>query len=51
MLAKFKDAIAARATELADAIVLETGKIRSEAKAEIQTFLNRFDLVAHGDRG
>ena len=45
VLAKFKDAIAARATELADAIVLETGKIRSEAKAEIQTLLNRFDLA------
>ena len=35
----------ARADGLADAIVLETGKIRSEAKPEIQTLLNRFDLV------
>ncbi|MBP6631462.1 MAG: aldehyde dehydrogenase family protein [Kofleriaceae bacterium] len=43
-LGRFKDAIAARAGELADAIVLETGKIRSEAKAEIQTLLARFDL-------
>jgi acyl-CoA reductase-like NAD-dependent aldehyde dehydrogenase/4-aminobutyrate aminotransferase-like enzyme/GNAT superfamily N-acetyltransferase len=45
ILGRFKDAILARATELADAIVLETGKIRSEAKAEIQTLLNRFDLA------
>src|SRR6185436_12449727 len=29
---------------LADAIVLETGKLRSEAKAEIQTLINRFEL-------
>jgi hypothetical protein len=28
--------------------VIETGKLRSEAKAEIQTLLNRFDL-ARGD--
>jgi RHH-type proline utilization regulon transcriptional repressor/proline dehydrogenase/delta 1-pyrroline-5-carboxylate dehydrogenase len=40
-----KHAIAARATELADAIVLETGKIRSEARLEVQTLLNRFDLA------
>jgi RHH-type proline utilization regulon transcriptional repressor/proline dehydrogenase/delta 1-pyrroline-5-carboxylate dehydrogenase len=44
-LARFKDAIAARASELADAIVLETGKIRSEAKTEVQTLLGRFDLA------
>ncbi|HTR52108.1 MAG TPA: aldehyde dehydrogenase family protein [Kofleriaceae bacterium] len=44
-LERFKTEIAARATELADAIVLETGKIRSEAKAEIQTLLNRFELA------
>jgi succinylglutamic semialdehyde dehydrogenase len=44
-LERFKTAIAARANELADAIVLETGKLRSEAKQEIQTLLNRFDLV------
>ncbi len=44
-LERFKAAIASRATELADAIVLETGKIRAEAKTEIQTLLNRFDLV------
>jgi acyl-CoA reductase-like NAD-dependent aldehyde dehydrogenase len=44
-LARFKDAIAARAKDLADAIVLETGKLRSEAAQEIQTLLGRFDLV------
>ncbi|HEX5061634.1 MAG TPA: aldehyde dehydrogenase family protein, partial [Kofleriaceae bacterium] len=44
-LERFKAEIAARAGELADAIVIETGKIRSEAKTEIQTLLNRFDLV------
>jgi succinylglutamic semialdehyde dehydrogenase len=44
-LERFKAAIAGRAETLADAIVLETGKIRSEAKQEIQTLLNRFDLV------
>ena len=43
-LARFKDAIAARASDLADAIVWETGKLRSEAKAEVQTVLARFDL-------
>ena len=44
-LERFKQQIAARAELLADAIVVETGKIRSEAKLEIQTLLNRFDLV------
>ena len=44
-LDRLKQAIAARADALADAIVIETGKIRSEAKAEITTLLNRFDLV------
>lgn len=45
LLQRFKQAIAAGADAIADAIVLETGKIRSEAKAEIATLLNRFDLV------
>jgi acyl-CoA reductase-like NAD-dependent aldehyde dehydrogenase len=44
-LDRLKQAIAARADGLADAIVLETGKIRSEAKTEIQTLINRFDLA------
>ena len=34
-LARWKQEIAARADALADAIVLETGKLRSEAKGEI----------------
>ena len=45
-LDRFKQAIAAGADGLAEAIVLETGKLRSEAKTEIQTLLNRFDLAA-----
>ena len=44
-LERFKAAIAAHAKDLADAIVLETGKIRGEAAQEIQTLLGRFDLV------
>lgn len=44
-LERFKQAIAASAEAIADAIVLETGKIRTEAKAEIATLLGRFDLV------
>lgn len=44
-LDRFKAELAARAEQLADAIVLETGKIRSEAKTEVQTLVNRFDLV------
>ncbi len=44
-LGRWKDAIAARAGELADAIVLETGKLRSEAQQEIQTVLARFDVA------
>lgn len=44
-LERFKQQLAARADQLADAIVLETGKLRSEAKLEVQTLLNRFELV------
>jgi acyl-CoA reductase-like NAD-dependent aldehyde dehydrogenase/4-aminobutyrate aminotransferase-like enzyme len=44
-LDRFKQAIAARADGLAEAIVLETGKLRSEAKLEVQTLLNRFELA------
>ncbi|MCW5807248.1 MAG: aldehyde dehydrogenase family protein [Deltaproteobacteria bacterium] len=44
-LERWKQEIAKAADALADAIVLETGKIRSEAKAEITTLLNRFDLA------
>jgi len=52
ILARWKDAIAARAKDRADAIVSETGKIRSEAQQEIQTVLARFDIarqLAAGD--
>ncbi|TMQ07500.1 MAG: aldehyde dehydrogenase family protein, partial [Deltaproteobacteria bacterium] len=45
VLERFKRAISARGDALAEAIVLETGKLRSEAKAEIQTLINRFDLA------
>ena len=44
-LDRFKAEIAARADQLADAIVIETGKLRSEAKAEIQTLISRFELA------
>ncbi|HEY0194124.1 MAG TPA: aldehyde dehydrogenase family protein, partial [Kofleriaceae bacterium] len=44
-LDRLKQAIAARGDALAEAIVLETGKLRTEAKVEIQTLLNRFDLA------
>jgi RHH-type proline utilization regulon transcriptional repressor/proline dehydrogenase/delta 1-pyrroline-5-carboxylate dehydrogenase len=44
-LERFKKEISARADELADAIVRETGKLRSEAKTEVTTLVNRFDLV------
>ena len=44
-LEAFKRELSVRAELLADAIVIETGKIRSEAKLEVQTLLNRFDLV------
>jgi len=44
-LERFKAELAKRADLLADAIVLETGKLRSEAKQEVTTVLNRFELV------
>ena len=44
-LARFRQALADRAADLADAIVMETGKLRSEATAEVQLLLVRFDLV------
>nr|HEX4316584.1 aldehyde dehydrogenase family protein [Kofleriaceae bacterium] len=45
-LQRFKAELAARADAIADAIVLETGKLRSEAKQELATVVGRFDLVA-----
>jgi RHH-type transcriptional regulator, proline utilization regulon repressor / proline dehydrogenase / delta 1-pyrroline-5-carboxylate dehydrogenase len=44
-LLRWKAQIGLASDRLAEAIVLETGKLRSEAKVEIQTLLNRFDLV------
>ncbi len=44
-LDRFKAELASRADAIAEAIVLETGKLRSEAKVEVTTVLNRFDLV------
>jgi acyl-CoA reductase-like NAD-dependent aldehyde dehydrogenase/4-aminobutyrate aminotransferase-like enzyme len=44
-LERFRQELAARADLLAEAIVLESGKLRSEAKHEVQIVLNRFDLV------
>jgi RHH-type transcriptional regulator, proline utilization regulon repressor / proline dehydrogenase / delta 1-pyrroline-5-carboxylate dehydrogenase len=44
-LDRLKQAITARGDALAEAIVLETGKLRSEARTEIQTLINRFDLA------
>ncbi|MEZ4359975.1 MAG: aldehyde dehydrogenase family protein [Kofleriaceae bacterium] len=45
-LQRWKAQLAAAADGLAEAITLETGKLRSEAKVEVQTLLNRFDLVS-----
>ncbi|HWU91271.1 MAG TPA: aldehyde dehydrogenase family protein, partial [Kofleriaceae bacterium] len=44
-LERFTQEISARAQPIADAIVLETGKIRSEAKAEVATVAGRLELV------
>ena len=44
-LARFRAALSERAAELAEAITLETGKLRSEAAAEVGSLLARFDLV------
>ncbi|MCA9565237.1 MAG: aldehyde dehydrogenase family protein, partial [Myxococcales bacterium] len=44
-LLALKDALKNRAEALAEAIRLETGKIQSEAQAEVATVLARFDMV------
>lgn len=44
-LVRFRATIQDRAADLADAIVLETGKLRAEARAEVQSLVARFDLV------
>lgn len=43
---RFREAIRARRSTIADAIVLEVGKLRSEALQEVDTLIARFDLVA-----
>ncbi|MBK9070228.1 MAG: aldehyde dehydrogenase family protein [Myxococcales bacterium] len=43
-LMAFREAIAAMQADLVDAIVLETGKLRVEAKQEVAALLGRFDL-------
>ncbi len=44
-LITLRDAISGRSAELADAIVLETGKLRSEAVGEVSALISRFDMV------
>jgi len=45
VMARFRSAIEARADGLSEAISLEMGKIRSEARIEIKALLGRFALV------
>ncbi len=44
-LCDLRDALRARSEELANAIVLETGKLRTEASGEVGALLSRFDMV------
>lgn len=45
ILHRFRAAIVRHKEDLADAIVREVGKIRSEARAEVDSLIARFDLV------
>ncbi|HET6612919.1 MAG TPA: aldehyde dehydrogenase family protein [Kofleriaceae bacterium] len=45
-LARFRDALSRRKDAIADAIVLETGKIRGEAIAEARSLVGRFAIAA-----
>jgi len=45
VLVGLAEALDARRDALADAIVLETGKVRSEALAEVETVVSRFQIV------
>jgi RHH-type proline utilization regulon transcriptional repressor/proline dehydrogenase/delta 1-pyrroline-5-carboxylate dehydrogenase len=45
-LVRFRDAIRAHTEDLADAISLEMGKLRSEARTEVSALVARFDLMA-----
>lgn len=51
VLARFREAIAKRADALAEAISLEMGKVRSEARTEIDSLLGRFALAEASIRG
>ncbi|MCP4444497.1 MAG: aldehyde dehydrogenase family protein [Myxococcales bacterium] len=44
-LISLREAIAGRSKELVDAIVLETGKLRSEATGEVGALIGRFNMV------
>jgi acyl-CoA reductase-like NAD-dependent aldehyde dehydrogenase len=44
-LVRFREALKAHAGPLADAIVAEIGKVRSEARTEVGSLVGRFDLV------
>ncbi len=46
ILGRFREAIKGRRVVIADAIVLETGKLRSEALSEVDSLVARFELVA-----
>lgn len=45
VLITLREAIAERRTELAEAIVLETGKLRTEAEGEVGALIGRFNMV------
>lgn len=44
-LVRFRDALRSHADAVADAIMAETGKLRSEARGEAGALVSRFDLV------
>ena len=44
-LVRLRDSIHEHSDALADAVVAETGKLRSEARGEVAALLSRFDLV------
>lgn len=44
-LTRFRDALVARKADIAEALVRETGKLRSEAVGEAGALISRFDLV------
>ncbi len=45
VMCRFRETIAASADSIAEAIVLETGKLRTEARGEVSALVNRFELV------